>query len=108
MKENFVYPARVKEKNGLLQLKFLDFPEITLIEEETMDELIRSAQDSLALTILDYESRNVELPKPTTDKQDVIYIHIWLPYFRNATKEIYVKRMSQFHSGLIFWQKKIR
>ena len=46
MKENFVYPARVKEENGLLQLKFLDFPEITLIEEETMDELIRSAQDS--------------------------------------------------------------
>jgi hypothetical protein len=92
MKENFVYPARVKEENGLLQLKFLDFPEITLIEEETMDELIRSAQDSLALTILDYESRNVELPKPTIDKQDVIYIHIWLPYFRNATKEIYVKK----------------
>ena len=80
MKENFVYPARVKEENGLLQLKFLDFPEITLIEEETMDELIRSAQDSLALTILDYESRNVELPKPTIDKQDVIYIHIWLPF----------------------------
>ena len=65
MKENFVYPARVKEENGLLQLKFLDFPEITLIEEETMDELIRSAQDSLALTILDYESRNVELSNDT-------------------------------------------
>ena len=68
MKENFVYPARVKEENGLLQLKFLDFPEITLIEEETMDELIRSAQDSLALTILDYESRNGELPKPTIER----------------------------------------
>ena len=25
-------------------------------------------------------------------QNDVIYIHVWLPYFRNATKEIYVKK----------------
>ena len=57
-----------------------------------MDELIRSAQESLALAILDYESMGQELPKPTSNKSDVIYIHVWLPYFRNATKEIYVKK----------------
>ena len=54
MEENYVYPAEVKEENGLYQLRFIDFPEITLVEEETMDELIRSAQESLALAILDY------------------------------------------------------
>ena len=40
MEENYVYPAEVKEENGLYQLRFIDFPEITLVEEETMDELI--------------------------------------------------------------------
>ena len=64
MEENYVYPAEVKEENGLYQLRFIDFPEITLVEEETMDELIRSAQESLALAILDYESIGQELPKP--------------------------------------------
>ena len=92
MEENYVYPAEVKEENGLYQLRFIDFPEITLVEEETMDELIRSAQESLALAILDYESIGQELPKPTSNESDVIYIHVWLPYFRNATKEIYVKK----------------
>ena len=92
MEENYVYPAEVKEENGLYQLRFIDFPEITLVEEKTMDELIRSAQESLALAILDYESMGQELPKPTSNKSDVVYIHVWLPYFRNATKEIYVKK----------------
>lgn len=92
MEENYVYPARIENVNGSYQLKFIDFPEITIVEEETMDELIRSAQESLALTILDYESMNQELPKPTNGEIDVIYIHLWLPYFRNATKEIYVKK----------------
>ena len=74
MEENYVYPAEVKEENGLYQLRFIDFPEITLVEEETMDELIRSAQESLALAILDYESIGQELPKPTSNESDVIYL----------------------------------
>jgi len=92
MKENYVYPAKMKNENGRYQIEFIDFPEIILIEEETKDKVIRSAQECLALEILDYEGRKKELPIPTEDQTDVIYIHVWMPYFRNASKEIYVKK----------------
>ncbi len=90
-KENYIYPARVKNVENGYQIKFLDFPEIVLIQESTIEEAIRSAQESLALAILDYESEEKELPIPSTDKTDIIYIHIWMPYFRYA-KEKYVKK----------------
>lgn len=92
MKENYVYPARIKCEGRKYQIEFIDFPEMALIEESTKEEAIRSAQENLALGILDYESRKQELPVPTGDEKDVIYIHIWMPYFRNSSKEIYVKK----------------
>lgn len=92
MKENYIYPATIKCIDGTYQIEFLDFPDMCVINEETKDMAIHSAQECLALEILDYESRNQELPKPTEEKTDIIYIHIWMPYFRNASKEIYVKK----------------
>lgn len=92
MKENYVYPATIEYKNGKCQIKFIDFPDILLIEEETREEAIRSAQECLALEILDYESRGNELPISSENENNVIYIHIWMPYFRNVSKEIYVKK----------------
>lgn len=92
MKENYVYPATIKSKEGLCRIEFLDFPDICIVEEETREAAIHSAQEYLALEILDYESRGQELPNPTENEIDIIYIHIWMPYFRNASKEIYVKK----------------
>lgn len=92
MKENYVYPLRVENENGKYIGAFLDFPNMCLIEGESKEELIHSAQECLALEILDYESRKQELPIPSEDVSDVIFIHIWMPYFRNASKEIYVKK----------------
>lgn len=92
MKENYVYPAKVKFESGVYKITFPDFPEMTVVEESSKEEVIHSAQESLALEILDYESRGQELPEPAQNMEDVIYIHIWMPYFRNAAKEIYVKK----------------
>lgn len=92
MKENFVYPIRVVDENGKYNGRFLDFPDICLIESDSREELLHSAQESLALEILDYESRNQELPTPSEEVNGVIFIHVWMPYFRNASKEIYVKK----------------
>ena len=91
MKENYVYPARIQYENDICRIEFLDFPNIGPVEG-TKDEVIHMAEECLALEILDYESRNEKLPEPTEDEADVIYIHIWMPYFRNAAKEIYVKK----------------
>ena len=92
MKENYIYPAKFELVDGLWQVRYLDFPNMSLIEEENKEDALRAAQDCLALEILDYESRGEELPVPTENENDVIYVHIWMPYFRNASKEIYVKK----------------
>ena len=92
MKENYIYPAKFKLVDGLWQVRYLDFPNMSLIEEENKEDALRAAQECLALEILDYESRGEELPVPTENENDVIYVHIWMPYFRNASKEIYVKK----------------
>lgn len=92
MEENYVYPARISCNDNAYRIEFLDFPNMNLIEEETKEEAIRSAQSYLALEILDYESREQDLPKPSENENDVIYIHVWMPYFRNAAKEVYVKK----------------
>ncbi len=92
MKENYIYPAKIYNEDGMFRIQFIDFPNMLLIEEKTREEAVKSAQESLALEILDYESRNEELPVPNESENDVIYVHIWMPYFRNASKEIYVKK----------------
>lgn len=92
MKENYVYPAKISEENGRVRIQFIDFPDVIPIEENTREEAIRSAQSCLALEILDYESRGQVLPVPGEQDKEVIFIHIWMPYFRNAAKEIYVKK----------------
>lgn len=92
MKENYIYPAKVTSEDSKVIIRFLDFPDAIPIEEETQEDAIRSAQEVLALEILDYESQGKELPIPSKAEDCVIFIHIWLPYFRNTSKEIYVKK----------------
>lgn len=92
MKENYVYPAYIKKVEEGYQLRFLDFPNMTLIEENTKTELIKSAQECLAIEILDYESKGQKLPEASESDTDVVYIHVWMPYYRNIAKEIYVKK----------------
>lgn len=92
MKENYIYPVRIKKERDVYQVVFVDFPNASLVEAETKEEAICYAQECLALEILDRESRGEKLPEPSLDLENVVYIHIWMPYFRNATKEIYVKK----------------
>ena len=93
MKENYIYPAIFsKGEEGETEIRFVDFPDIlTYSETDDIDDVVRTAQDILALTIMDYEAEKRELPKPSSDIKGAAYIHIWMPYFRNNIKEIYVK-----------------
>ena len=73
------------------RIEFIDFPNI-IVEENTESEAIRAAQECLALEILDYESKNKKIPQSSDVDAGAIYIHIWMPYFRNSSKEVYVKK----------------
>ena len=92
MKENYFYPARIDFSDGKYQVHFIDFPNMILAEESTKEDAIVEAQRGLALVILDYENSGKELPEPDESETGVIYIHVWLPYYRNISKEVYIKK----------------
>ena len=91
MENNYVYPAYIKEEDGEKVLVFPDFEELVIPVENDSD-YISDAQVSLALAIIDYIDSGKELPARSAFDSNAIYIHIWLPYFRNITKEIYVRK----------------
>lgn len=91
MENNYVYPAYIQDEDGGKVLVFPDFEEIVVgIDADT--DYIQDAQAELALVIIGYLDEGRELPKRSEYCKDAIYIHVWLPYFRNMTKEVYVKK----------------
>lgn len=74
-----------------IEVSFLDFPDLIAVADDE-NEIIRAAQEVLALTILDYVDQGKKLPEPSMASGNIIYIHVWMPYFKNTTKEIYVKK----------------
>ena len=91
MENNYVYPAYIREEEGDRFLVFPDFEELVVGVEDNTD-FIQDAQTELALVIIGYLDEGRELPKRSEFIKDAIYIHVWLPYFRNMTKEVYVKK----------------
>ena len=91
MKENYVYPAKIKHTGAGIETPFIDFPDVVTFAEN-LDDVITAAQEALALVILDLENTNGKIPEPTMTQSDVLYVHVWMPYFRNISREIYVKK----------------
>ncbi len=99
MRENYVYPVLINKQNdGSLLVSAPDFPgQVT--DATTEEEAIISAQELIALCIIDNEEKGLDNPSPSeesqmslTQNQKLIYVHLWMPYFRNAAKEIFVKK----------------
>lgn len=92
MKENYVFPAKFTETNqGHIDIMFLDFPEI-IAQADSMEDAVRAAQEALALTIIAYCDENRDIPEPTPARTDAVYIHIWMPLYKNKAKEVYVRK----------------
>lgn len=91
MKNNYTYPAKIRKENKEISLEFIDFPDLA-VSVEKEEELIEAAQEALALTILDQTAQGKELPAASAVAEDAVYIHVWLPYYKNMAKEIYVKK----------------
>lgn len=99
MKENFIYPVVFHTgEGGQTDVSFPDFPEIMTCVEEGVDA-ISEVQELLAGVLLQYEAENKKAPEPSEENtikvnegDRLVYIHLWLPYYRNRTKEIYIKK----------------
>ncbi len=91
MKTNYVYPAKIKREDGELLLSFIDFPDL-IASGTNEEEVISAAQEVLALTLLDYIDQGNEPPKSSFPDENAVYVNVWLPYYRNMAKVIYVKK----------------
>ena len=102
LKENYTYPVLLKKQNDdSFIIKFPDFPN-QLAEADSIDEAVENAQNIIALCLVDIEvdsdpDRLPPEPSPLDDipcgeNDVVVYVNLWMPYFRKLTKEIYVKK----------------
>lgn len=92
MEENYTYPAKIEKLEDEIILTFLDFPDY-FASGSSMEEAIKAAQEVLALAIVDYEDSGKELPISKEIIEDnVIYINIWMPYFKKNVKVVYVRK----------------
>ncbi len=98
MKENYIYPVVLQKEGGGYLITFPDFPG-QMTEAETEEEAIIAAQEVLALNISENEDLGQENPKPVKQEdielgkgQKLVYVHVWMPYFRQVQKVVYVKK----------------
>ena len=98
MKENYIYPVKLKKEGDIILVTFPDFPD-QVTEAETEIEAVENAQNVIALEIMDNIDQNKRNPEPSEqndiileDGEKLIYVQIWLPYYRQTVKEIYVKK----------------
>lgn len=98
LKEDYVYPVILKKvENGVL-FSAPDFSkESKLAENEAC--AIKSAQEMIASYIIKNEDTDVEIPTTKEDNEitikegdKLIYVHLWMPYFRKKQKDVYVKK----------------
>ena len=98
MKENYIYPVILKKEETGYEISFPDFPG-QMTSAETEEGAVVAAQEILALCIRDNEEMCKNNPVPS--EQDVInlrqgekmiYVHVWMPYFRQIEKVVYVKK----------------
>ena len=91
MKNSYSYPAKISREKGEILLEFIDFPNLIVVSEQE-EGVIEQAQEVLALEMIDMLDAGKEPPKPTVVMEGAIYIHVWLPYYRNMAKEVYIKK----------------
>ena len=98
MKDNYVYPVILEKEEDGYVITFPNFPE-HMTQADTEEEAIDAAQKVLALCIADNEDLGKENPEPKKQEEieleegcKLVYVHLWMPYFRQAQKVVYVKK----------------
>ncbi len=105
MKENYVYPVIFDySESEYVNIILPDFGGATSSALKDSD-IVKEAQDFLALNIVDFEQDSKKLPDPTTEivinqTQKLIFINVWMPYHRSTVKEVLVKKTLTIPSWL--------
>lgn len=95
MKESYVFAAVLEEMDDMMEITFPAL-ELTTCAERSGD-VIDTAQEALALALIDLLDAGEPVPADQppaqiTGNQRLVYVHVWLPYFRSRVREVYVKK----------------
>ena len=99
MQNNYTYAVILDySEEGFINMLFPEFENLISCVE-TDEDPVENAQECLALAIMDLEARGEPMPvrKQETDiviakDQKLVYVNVWLPYYRSKVKETYVKK----------------
>ena len=98
MKDNYVYPVILEKEEDGYVITFPDFP-TAMAQADTEEKAIVAAQKQLSLCIADNEDLGKENPEPKKQEEieleegcKLVYVHLWMPYFRQTQKVVYVKK----------------
>ena len=96
MKGSYTYPAVISRHEDYADITFPDFDIATCSESAEPSAVIEAAQELLAAAVSGTLDSGESLPAPSerksTEREDIVYIHIWLPYFRANEKIVYTKK----------------
>lgn len=92
MEEMYVYPAKITRDDDVYIVRFVDFKGAVTVASDK-DEVIGKAKECLADAIFDCLDKKQKLPEPSPLRGGLLYVQIWLPYYRHTRKkEVYVKK----------------
>lgn len=93
LKNSYIYPGLLTNEEKTYILNFPDFPDMSPIHSDSLSTLVERAQESLALYIIEVKRNNQEPPIPSEiHGNEVIYVHIVLPYYNGIVKTVYTKK----------------
>lgn len=85
MRDAYTYQAKISETAEGFDIEFPDFDVITCCEEKA--DVMKNAQELLAITVMDYEKSGKVLPE-ATEIENGVSVTAWIPYFEKITKEV--------------------
>ena len=98
MKDNYIYPVILQKEENCYLVTFPNFPE-QMTQADTEEKAIVAAQEVLSLCIADNEDSKQKNPEPKKQEEieleegcKLVYVHVWMPYFRHIQKAVYVKK----------------
>lgn len=91
MESMYVYPAKISDKKGEVEITFVDFPEIYVCASN-VKQAIEVAQEELAMTLISYLDEGKIVPEPSVFEKESSYIQVWLPYYKGKIKQVFVKK----------------
>ncbi|PRR82342.1 type II toxin-antitoxin system HicB family antitoxin [Clostridium vincentii] len=106
LKDTYNYPMIFTYSEDEVKIRAVDFEECYSFVEKEKDA-VEYAMEILSRTIISYESKKIELPSSTQifkielkDNEKLLYLNVWMPYFRGRVKDTYVKKTLTIPSWL--------